>query len=92
VRVLTDNFFEPGSIDLYKPGTIEVKREGDKKEAIIERASTVVSPTTLPTLPVVIPEPSVARSLTILRTARGGPAIYWYREVGQGCGLRVDIR
>ena len=92
VRVCTDNFLEQGSIDLYKPGTIEVKGEGDKKKAIIERASTVVSLITLPTFPAVIPEPSLARSLTILRTARRGPAIYWYRELGQGCGLRVDIR
>ena len=42
VCVWTDNF-KPESIDLYKPGTIEVKREGDKKTATIERASTVVS-------------------------------------------------
>ena len=40
--VCTDNF-EPESIDPYKPGTIEVKREGDRKVTTIERASTVVS-------------------------------------------------
>lgn len=33
--------FKPESIDIYKPGTIEVKREGDGKTATIERASTV---------------------------------------------------
>ena len=42
VCVSTDNF-KPESIDLHKPGTIEVKREGDRKTATIERASTVVS-------------------------------------------------
>ncbi|KAF9643555.1 hypothetical protein BDM02DRAFT_1413159 [Thelephora ganbajun] len=33
--------FKPESIDLYKPGTIEVKKEGDRKTATIERASIV---------------------------------------------------
>lgn len=42
ICVSTDNF-KPDSIDLYKPGTIEVKREGDRKTATIERASTAVS-------------------------------------------------
>lgn len=47
VCVLPDNF-KPESIDLYKPGTIEVKKEGDRKTAAIERASTAVSLTILP--------------------------------------------
>lgn len=38
----TDNF-KPESIDLYKPGAIEVKADGDRKTATIERPSTVVS-------------------------------------------------
>ncbi|KAF9779568.1 hypothetical protein BJ322DRAFT_364622 [Thelephora terrestris] len=33
--------FKPESIDLYKPGTIEIKKDGDRKTATIERASTV---------------------------------------------------
>jgi len=43
VCVWTDNF-KPESIDHYKPGTIEVKKEGDRKTTTIERASIVVSP------------------------------------------------
>ena len=42
VRVRTDTS-ELESIDLYKPGTIEVKREGERKKATVERASTAVS-------------------------------------------------
>ena len=47
--VWADNF-EPESIDPYKPGTIEVKKEGDRKVTTVERASTVVSPTRPPNI------------------------------------------
>ena len=95
VCVCTDNF-KPESIDLYKPGTIEVKREGDRKTATIERASTAVSPSHPPhpfpaRLAVATSASSVAHLLTILPTARRGSDIYWRRKCGQGCGLCADI-
>ena len=74
MRASTDNF-KPESIDLYKPGTIEVKRDDEKKNVTIERASTVVSragppPLTVPSVSSISESP-VARLLTNAAHSQG---------------------